>query len=165
MEWLVSNSNSLSQTNHGEKIYVSTIPIMRTNSWNLVVPSGFVSPFASISCVGTYLKMIDQSFTSSRDLWYLIGICFVFQWYSGLLVSLITPWLSAKMRVRGETVFRYPSSSIVSRITYSANRPQIQTALHAASVWAMYSASQVDVETVGCLRLAHEIGPPLKMKK
>lgn len=123
-----------------------------------------VRPQASPVLAPTQSWLI-RFFTNFRDLWYLIGTCLVFRWYPGLLVNLIAPWLSAKISVGGATVLRKPSSSTVSRIPNSPNRPQIHTASHAASVWAIYSASQVDVETVGCFRLAQEIGPSLRIKR
>lgn len=61
------------------KIYVSIILIIQINSRNFVVPSDFVNPSATLSYVATQSKMIDPSFTNFQDLWYLIGISFVFQ--------------------------------------------------------------------------------------
>lgn len=69
---------------------MSTIRIIYTNSQNLVEPSDFVSLSASIFLVDMYWKMIYLSSTNFFDSWCLMGICFVFLWYSKMFAGLMT---------------------------------------------------------------------------
>lgn len=50
------------------KIYISTIPIIQTNSQNFVIPNSFVNLTTNISYIDIQLKIINLSFTSSWNL-------------------------------------------------------------------------------------------------
>ena len=55
------------------------------------------------------------------------------------------------MYVKDEIVFRYPSFSVISKTSNLPSRLQIYFVLYVAFVCSMYSALQVDMETIGCL--------------
>src|SRR5271170_1182507 len=75
-----------------------------------------------------------------------MSICFDRVWCTGFLANANAPWLSILRIVEGRGVIPYCSSS---------NNWPIHLISFAASVNAIYSASIVEMATVGCLQLFH----------
>lgn len=113
-----------------------------------------VSTSASCFWVLQWAASSTPLWTWLRRKWNFIPMCLLLPYNTGFLARLIPDLLSI-INLTG----------LITLIFRSCNKLIIQTAWHADKAPAMYSASQVDNATIGCLLKHQEMGPPRYSKK
>ncbi len=115
-------------------------PTAFRKAMNWSFSSAFVSLSATWSSVEMYFRSTVPAVCCSLTKWCYIAMCLVLAWNCGFFASAIAPWLSPKIMVALGS-----SSSIRSWDRSDCSH----IASIVAWVWAMYSASQVEKDTVG----------------
>jgi hypothetical protein len=100
----------------------------------------FVKKTANWSWVGTGRSLNSPAWSFSLTMWQSISRCFVRSWKTGLAAMCIALWLS-----------QYNTWSLTQLIWRSLSKQyNIHWSSHVADVIALYSASEEDLDTVGC---------------
>ena len=106
---------------------------------------GLVRQSANCCIVGTYYTTMLFCSINSRVKWYRTWICLVLLWNSGFSDNLMALWLSTRILV-----------GLVCGWPISQRNLLSHTVSRAAEARAMYSASVLQSEVMGCLWLDHD---------
>jgi len=116
-------------------------------------PRPLVRTSATISSEGRYFNLMGWFFSASRMKWYLMSICLVLEWWTGLCANFAAPWLSFHIVT---LALELNPSSFKKLIRWMAS--------FVTSVIAIYSASVDESATVRCFLDSQEIAAPPRIK-